>query len=79
MNREERLGVSMKLIETALNEGKTTNSLEVELKIKGGETFNGNIADIQILASNLPPKTLVEMSIDILTAELRASSNAYVQ
>jgi hypothetical protein len=70
MNRGERLAVALRLIEAALNE-VGQSSVRTELSVRGEETFNEKIEDIQVLAPNLSAKILVELTIDILTAELR--------
>ena len=73
MNRSERLGTCLKLINTALEEvDQSTDSVTVDLTVKGGQTFNGKIEDIEVLAQSLPAKVLIELGFDILATELRA-------
>ncbi len=71
MPRAERLAVSLILISTALKAmDRQTDLVETEVSVTGGETFNEKIEDIKVLATQLPMKTLVELSIDILHADL---------
>ena len=75
MSRSERLATSMVLIVTALEEVDQTEDIsQAELFLKGDkESFNKKIENIQLLSKQLPAKTLVELGVDILCQELRAS------
>lgn len=73
MNRSERLATCLVLVNAALQEvDQATDSVSVELTVKGGQTFNGKIGDIEVLVQSLPAKVLIELGIDIFATELRA-------
>jgi hypothetical protein len=71
MDRSERLAIVLFLIHHCFKEAdKLTGLAEVELSVKGSQTFDEKATDIKLLFLRLPTRNLAELAVDILLPEV---------
>jgi hypothetical protein len=71
MDRSERLAVALLLIYYCFNEAdKLTGLVNINLEVKGSQTFNEKAVDIRLLFPQLPTRSLAELAIAILLPEV---------